>query len=75
MAILPQFITPGGNVALDMTILGAVSVLLELPILVAYGAAASLSVQVMGERPIAWIEGIGGGVLIALGGGLVFLRG
>ena len=41
VAILPQFITPEGNVALQLVVLGVTSVLLELPILVAYGFAAA----------------------------------
>ena len=70
VAILPQFINPDGNVALQMVVLGIVSVLLELPILVAYGAASALSARVMRERLIEWIEGIGGGILVGLGGAL-----
>ena len=70
VAILPQFISPDGNVALQMMVLGVVSVLIELPILVAYGSASALSARVMRERLIEWIEGIGGGILVGLGGAL-----
>lgn len=70
VAILPQFVTPEANVALQMVVLGVVSVLLELPILVAYGAASAFSACLMRERLIEWIEGIGGGVLVGLGGAL-----
>jgi len=70
VAILPQFISPEGDVALQMIVLGVVSVLLELPILVAYGVASALSAKLMRERLIEWIEGIGGGILVGLGGAL-----
>lgn len=70
VAILPQFVSPNGDVALQMLAFGLVSVVLELPILVAYGAASAVSARVMRERVIEWIEGIGGGILIGLGGAL-----
>ena len=53
-----------------MLVLGVVSVLLELPILVFYGLASALSARIMKERLIEWIEAIGGGILIGLGGAL-----
>ncbi len=70
VAILPQFITPEADIAAQMVILGVVSVFLELPILVFYGLASSLSARFMRERVIEWIEGFGGTILIALGGAL-----
>jgi len=70
VAILPQFISPDGNVAVQLVILGIVSVLLEPPILVFYGFASALSARLMKERVIEWIEAVGGGILIALGGAL-----
>ncbi len=70
VAILPQFISPDGNVATQLVILGVVSVLLELPILVFYGYASALSARLMKERVVEWIEAAGGGILIALGGAL-----
>jgi len=68
VAILPQFISPDGDVALQLVVLGVVSVLLELPILVVYGAASAFSARVMRERVIEWIEAAGGSILVALGG-------
>ncbi len=70
VAILPQFISPDGNVAAQLVILGVVSVLLELPVLIFYGFASVLSARLMKERVIEWIEAVGGGILIALGGAL-----
>jgi len=71
VAILPQFISPDGNVATQLILLGIVSVLLELPVLVFYGIASTLSARLMSERLIEFIEALGGGILIALGGILV----
>ncbi|MEO1090758.1 MAG: LysE family translocator [Pseudomonadota bacterium] len=70
VAILPQFISPDDNVALQLVVLGLVSVLLELPVLVFYGIASALSARLMRARVIEWIEAVGGGVLVALGGAL-----
>ncbi len=70
VAILPQFISTEGNVAFQLVVFGLVSVLLELPILVFYGFASALSARVMREKVIEWIEAVGGGILIALGGAL-----
>jgi len=70
VAILPQFIAPEGNVALQLTILGIISVLLELPILIIYGLLSAKSASVMKERVVEFIEGIAGGILIGLGAAL-----
>lgn len=70
VAILPQFVSPDGNIALQLVILGVVSVLLELPILLFYAFASAFSARLMRERVIEWIEAAGGGFLIALGGAL-----
>lgn len=70
VAILPQFVSPDGNVALQLVVLGVVSVLLELPILFFYSFASAISARLMRERVIEWIEAVGGGILVALGGAL-----
>lgn len=74
VAILPQFISPEGNVAAQLTILGIASVLLELPILVAYALASSKSAALIKEHTIEWIEGIAGGILIAMGAALALYK-
>ncbi len=74
VAILPQFISPDGNVALQLTILGICSVLLELPILIFYGLVSAKSAVMMKERFVEWLEGIAGCILISLGGALAFLE-
>ena len=70
VAILPQFISDDGSIALQLVILGVVSVLLELPILVVYGAGFALSSKVMRPWFVAFIEALGGVVLIGLGAAL-----
>lgn len=67
VAILPQFVNPDANIVSQMIVLGVVSVLLELPILAAYGAASALSAKLMRERVVELIEGIGGSILVGLG--------
>lgn len=75
VAILPQFLVPGDGVSLQLLTLGAISLLLELPILVAYGAAASWGARAMSSARLAWIEGAAGGLLIAAAAGLLTLKG
>lgn len=74
VAILPQFISPEGNVAGQLVVLGILSVLLELPILLAYGFASSKSAALMKIRVVEWIEGAGGVVLIGMGAALALIR-
>ena len=74
VAILPQFIAPEGPVALQLAILGAASVSLELPILLGYGFATSRAAAFMTERVVEALEGAAGGILIALGAALALYR-
>ena len=74
VAILPQFISPEGNVAGQLAILGIASVLLELPILVIYGIASSKTAALMKERVVEWIEAIAGSILVMMGGALALYR-
>ncbi len=74
VAILPQFISPDGNVALQLLILGIASVLLELPILIVYGLASAGTAKIMTKRIVECIEGVGGAVLIGLGAALASLE-
>jgi hypothetical protein len=62
VAILPRFVSLDGDVALQMVVPGVVSVLLGLPILVAYGFASALPARSVHGRLIERIEGIGGGI-------------
>ncbi|WP_174802369.1 LysE family transporter [Martelella limonii] len=74
VAILPQFIDPAGPVALQMVVLGSISVLLEIPVLIVYALAFSALARTITERFVLWIEAIAGGILILLAGALAFER-
>ncbi len=74
VAILPQFIQPEGNVALQLFVMGVISVLLELPILLFYGFASAKSARIMRQRVITWIEGVAGGLLVVMGAALALYR-
>ncbi len=74
VSILPQFITPGEDVAQQLIVLGIASIVLELPILVFYGVASAKSAALMKERVIEWVEGVAGGILILMGGALVLYK-
>lgn len=74
VAILPQFISPEGNVAGQLAVFGVVSVLLELPILAFYGLASAKSAAIMKQRVVDWVEGISGGILIMMGWALALYR-
>ncbi len=74
VAILPQFITPGDNIVAQMAILGTVSILLEMPILIIYSIASARSARLMKQRLVDWLEAIGGGALIMMGGALALYR-
>ena len=74
VAILPQFVTPGEGVAAQLLVLGAASILLELPILMVYAAASARSARFLRDRIIEWIEGLAGGLLVGMGGALALYR-
>lgn len=74
VALLPQFVTPGEGVAMQLVLLGVVSVLVELPILVAYALLAAASTRFIRARVILWIEGVAGGILVGLGAALAAAR-
>lgn len=74
VAILPQFVTPSGDVATQLLILGVASVALELPILAMYALAFSRLARLLRETVVLWIEGVAGGLLIALGAALAIAR-
>lgn len=73
-AILPQFVSPTGDVAGQLVILGIASVLLELPILILYGLLAARSAAYVKARVVDWIEGAAGGILVAMGAALALYR-
>lgn len=74
-ALLPQFVDPGGNVALQMLILGVTSVVVEFAVLAVYGGLAGRLRQFATRPAIAlWFERFAGGLLIAAGVGMAAIR-
>lgn len=75
MAILPPFINPNGNVALQVLILGLTSQALEVLALSFYGSLAGKAGGWLRRSPLAlWIERAAGAVLIGIGAGLAFVK-
>lgn len=75
VALLPQFIDPAGDVALQVTILAITSVVIELGVLLAYGLAAGrLSRFARNPRFARWTDRIAGSFLIAAGVGMAAIR-
>lgn len=75
MAILPQFIDPTGNVALQILILGITSQVAEFAILIGYGLGAGrMGRWLQTTRVALWVDRVTGGLLIAIGASLAFIR-
>jgi len=75
VALLPQFISPNAAVPRQILILGITSVVIEFAVLSVYAALASRARKVAGSRFSNSLERIGGGVLIAAGARLAWIRG
>jgi homoserine/homoserine lactone efflux protein len=68
VALLPQFIDPGGRVASQVAVLGITSVVIELVVLVAYGLAAGRFHALAGRPRVARLAGaVGGTMLVGAG--------
>ena len=75
VALLPQFIDPTGDVALQVTILAITSVVIELGVLLAYGLAAGrLNRFARNPRFAKWTDRVAGSFLIAAGVGMAAIR-
>lgn len=74
VALLPQFVSPDADVAAQLLVLGLVSVLVELPVLVAYALLASASLRWLRGAAIHWLEGGAGAILVGLGAALALSR-
>lgn len=74
-ALLPQFVDPAGDIAVQMLVLGATSVVVEFAVLSVYGGLAGRLRQIA-TRPavILWFERAAGGLLIAAGIGMAAIR-
>ncbi|HZS04875.1 MAG TPA: LysE family translocator [Blastocatellia bacterium] len=74
-ALLPQFITPGSNVVWQFTLLGVTSILVEFPVLVAYGWMAERGGKLIPEgRLSALPDRLAGTFLIGTGISLATVR-
>jgi homoserine/homoserine lactone efflux protein len=66
-ALLPQFVDPkAGRLPLQFLLLGAISVVIELPVLAAYGFLADRGRELYGRHG-RWVERLAGGFLLAAG--------
>jgi len=73
-ALLPQFISPGGRVLEQFLILGIVSLLVEIPVLAAYGWLAARGGRLIPKRLDLLPDRIAGVFLIGAGAGLAAMR-
>lgn len=73
-ALLPQFISPGSQVVKQFVVLGIISILVEGPVLMAYGWLAERGGTLIPERFASLPDRIAGGFLIGAGAGLGLLR-
>ncbi len=67
VAILPQFVSPAGHLGLQLTVLGIVSVAIELPVLILYSSLFARLSRRLTRVVVIWIEGCAGALLIMLG--------
>ena len=75
VALLPQFIDPTGDVALQVTILAITSVVIELGVLLLYGGLAGrLAAYARSPRFARWTDRVAGSFLIAAGFGMAAIR-
>jgi homoserine/homoserine lactone efflux protein len=74
VALLPQFIDPGAPVGLQLVILGASSLVIEMAVLALYAGLAARARMVGGERWSGPLERIGGGFLVAAAARLALVR-
>lgn len=69
-ALLPQFISPDGNLIFQFVVFGLTSICVELCVLIAYGWSAEKGARLLGERAALLFERAGGALLIFAGIGL-----
>jgi homoserine/homoserine lactone efflux protein len=72
-ALLPQFVDPTRPVALQLIVLGVISIVVELPVLLLYGFAADRGRARYGKHALLF-ERLAGACLIAAGAKLAAMR-
>lgn len=74
-ALLPQFVDPLGNMALQCCVLGVVSIAVEFPVLLFYGWMAERGRELLKKKMYSqWLERIAGTFLIGAGIKLALAR-
>jgi len=74
-ALLPQFIDPAGNIAHQVVILAATSLVVEFTVLASYGGLSARAARLaIAPARAAWLERATGGLLIAAGLRMAVLR-
>lgn len=75
VAVLPQFIDPNGSLPLQLLILGVTMCAVDSIVMNGYAASASLLSQwLKGYRAQLWQNRIFGGLLVAIGAGLLTIK-
>ena len=75
LAILPQFIDPTGDLALQVLILGVTSQVIEFVVLLGYGYAAGEAQRMArGTGLMVWFQRTAGAVLVGVGVSLTLIR-
>jgi homoserine/homoserine lactone efflux protein len=74
-ALLPQFIDPAGNIALQVAILAVTSLIVEFVVLASYGGLSARAARLASvPSRTAWLERATGALLIAAGLRMAVLR-
>lgn len=73
-AFLPQFIDPTAPLLAQYALLGLVFIATDVAVMVAYAGLGTKAVQFLSDRGALWIERSCGGLLIAMGCTLAFIR-
>jgi len=76
IALLPQFVDPSGNIAIQFIILSVTSIVVEIFILMFYGWLGARGKRLAGQNQIftKWQDRVAGTVLIGIGINLFFIK-
>jgi homoserine/homoserine lactone efflux protein len=76
VSLLPQFINPNQNVFYQFSILALTTIVMETFILMFYGWISAKGSDSLRSNPkvMNWIDRVGGGILVAIGINLFFLK-
>jgi homoserine/homoserine lactone efflux protein len=74
LALVPQFVDPRGSVVLQMLVLAASTLVIELGVLAVYVALGARARDVAGDRLAGALQRVGGAFLLAAGARLAVVR-